>query len=70
MTPSSVLFIVELHGPDAGLSRSLSWNASVTAPGSRIASDTGRYTPVTCLDASPIRDSARGDHRKNSIQTP
>ena len=70
MTASPVRIIVELHGPDAGLSRSLPWNASVIATGSRIASDPRCYTPVTCLAASSIRDSQRGHHRKSSIQTP
>jgi hypothetical protein len=70
MTQPTVLPIVELRALDSRLGRSLSWSAWTLALGSRIAPDTSCYTPVTCVDASPIRDSARGDHRKNPIQTP
>jgi hypothetical protein len=70
MTTSPALLILELHGPYAALGRSLSSFDSIIAPGNRTASNTTGQTSVTCLDASPIRDSAYGDRHKNPIQTP
>ena len=70
MTASPVLLIVELHGSDAGLSRSLSSIDSIIALASRMASDAGRKIRLVRLPASPFSDSTRCDRRINPIQNP
>ncbi len=70
MTASPVLLIVELHGPDAGLSRSLPSIDSIIALGSRTASDTGRVIRLARLQTSLLSDPTRRHRRINPIQTP
>ena len=70
MTASPVPLIVELHGPDAGLSRSLSSIDSILALGSRTASDASRKIHLARRQALPFSDSTRCDRRINPIQTP
>lgn len=70
MTTSPALLIVELHGPYAGLGRSLSSIDSIIAPGNLTQSDIPRKVRRARLHASPLSDPARCHCRKNSIQTP
>jgi hypothetical protein len=70
MTASPVQLLVELHGPDAGLGRSLSSIDSLIALGSRTASDAGRVIRLVRLQTSPLSDSTRCDRWINPIQTP
>jgi hypothetical protein len=70
MTTPPVLLILELHGPDAGLSRPLSSIGRIVVTGSRTESHIPRKVRRARLHASPLSDSARCHCRKNSIQTP
>jgi hypothetical protein len=70
MTTSPVLLILELHGPDAGLSRSLSSIGRMPALGTRTLPNASRKLRAAHLHTSPSSVSPRCDRRKNPIQTP
>jgi hypothetical protein len=70
MTALIVPLIVELCTLDSRLGRSLSRSDSSIVPLSPTASEITIKTLVVWSDVSHFHNSAGGDRRKNSIQTP
>jgi len=70
MTARTVLPIVELRAFHSRLGRSLFWSDSILTNVNPTTSEITHQTPVVWPDASHIQDSARGNRRKTSIQTP
>jgi hypothetical protein len=70
MTTPPVLLILELHGPDAGLSRALSSIGRIIVTDSLTESDIHRKLRRTRLHAPPLSDSSCGHCRRTPIQTP
>jgi hypothetical protein len=70
MTALTVPPIVELRDLDSRPGRSLSGSDSIIVQVSPAACEITHKTLVAWSDVSHFHDSARGDRRKNSIQTP
>ena len=70
MTAFTVPLIVELPALDSRLGRSLSVSAHIIVHLSPTASEITIKTPDASFDVSNFQDSAGGDRRKSTIQTP